>query len=223
MAEKGTLFLDEIGEIPLALQAKLLRVLQEKNFERVGGNSTITVDVRIIAATNRNLEMLIREGKFREDLYYRLNIFPIVVPPLRNRKTDIPLLADYFIEKYAREIGKEIGRISAPAIDLLMSYTWPGNVRELENCIERAIILSTDGVIHSYDLPPSLQRGEIAPGTERRGAFKAMIAAYEQEIILEELKRCHGNMAKAARALGMTERIMGLRIARYGIDPGIFK
>jgi Nif-specific regulatory protein len=223
MAEKGTLFLDEIGELSLVLQSKLLRVLQEKKFERVGGNATLKADVRIIAATNSNLESLIREGKFREDLYYRLNIFPIVVPPLRDRKTDIMLLVDYFIDKYAREVGKEIVRISTPAIDLLMSYSWPGNVRELENCIERAIILSTDGVIQSYHLPSSLQRSQDSPCLEGRGAFKAMIAAYEQEIIVEELKRCRGNMAKAARALGMTERIMGLRIARYGIDPGIFK
>ncbi|SEM49671.1 Nif-specific regulatory protein [Syntrophus gentianae] len=223
MAEKGTLFLDEIGELSLALQAKLLRVLQEKKYERVGGGMSLRADVRIIAATNRNLEELLQEGKFREDLYYRLNIFPIVVPPLRDRKTDIPLLADYFIEKYAREIGKEIVRISTPAIDLLMSYAWPGNVRELENCIERAILLSTDGVIQGYHLPPRLQREEISQGTKCRGAFKAMIAAYEQEILLEELQRCRGNMARAARALGMTERVMGLRIAKYGIDPGVFK
>jgi len=223
MAEKGTLFLDEIGELSPVLQSKLLRVLQEKKFERVGGNSTLKADVRIIAATNRELEALIREGKFREDLYYRLNIFPIVVPPLRDRKTDIPLLADYFIEKYAREIGKEIERISTPAIELLMSYPWPGNVRELENCIQRAIILSTDGVIQSYHLPPSLQRGGGLPNSERRGALKTMVASYEQDIIIEELKRCRGNMAKAARILGMTERIMGLRIARYGIDPGLFR
>jgi Nif-specific regulatory protein len=223
MAEKGTLFLDEIGELSLVLQSKLLRVLQEKKFERVGGNATLKADVRIIAATNRNLEALMQEGKFREDLYYRLNIFPIVVPPLRDRKTDIMLLVDYFIEKYCREIGKEIVRISTPAIDLLMSYSWPGNVRELENCIERAIILSTDGVIQSYHLPPSLQRSGDSPCKEGRGAFKAMVAAYEQEIIVEELRRCRGNMAKAARALGMTERIMGLRIARYDIDPGLFK
>ncbi|HPO03406.1 MAG TPA: sigma 54-interacting transcriptional regulator, partial [Treponemataceae bacterium] len=144
LADGGTIFLDEIGEMPMAVQATFLRVLQEREFERVGGCRTIRVNVRIIAATNRNLEKLIAEGRFREDLFYRINVFPLVIPPLRERKTDILLLANHFIERFSKEHGKKIRSISAPATHLLMSYDWPGNVRELENCIERAVILSTD-------------------------------------------------------------------------------
>ena len=160
LAHQGTIFLDEIGDLPPLVQTKLLRVLQEKEFERIGGNATIKVEVRIITATNRNLEELMGKGKFREDLYYRLNTFPIMVPPLRQRKTDIMLLADYFLEKYGKEHGKKITRISTTATDMLMNYHWPGNVRELENCLERATILCTDGVIHGYLLPPNLQRSD---------------------------------------------------------------
>ncbi|MBI5605384.1 MAG: sigma 54-interacting transcriptional regulator [Deltaproteobacteria bacterium] len=223
LAHQGTIFLDEIGDLPPLVQTKLLRVLQEKEFERVGGNTTIKVDVRIITATNRNLEELIREGKFREDLYYRLNTFPIMVPPLRQRKTDIMLLADHFIEKYSKEHGKKISRISTTATDMLMHYHWPGNVRELENCLERAIILCADGVIHGYHLPPNLQRSEPSGGQGKSGPFKAMMTGMAKEIIEEELKRSRGNLAKAARALGITERMIGLRVTKYGIDPAKFK
>ncbi|GHT57429.1 hypothetical protein FACS1894109_09510 [Spirochaetia bacterium] len=158
MADKGSLFLDEIGELSPQIQVKLLRVLQERELERVGGTSTIKVDVRLIAATNRNLEEEVKAGRFREDLYYRLNVFPLQIPPLRERKSDIVLLADHFTGKYAEKNGKHIKRISTPAIDLLTSYSWPGNVRELENCIERAVILSVDQVIHSYNPPPASSR-----------------------------------------------------------------
>jgi Nif-specific regulatory protein len=151
--------LDEIGAIGLDVQASLLRVLQEKEFERVGGHKTTKTDVRVIAATNKNLEEAVEDGSFRGDLYYRLNVFPIYMPPLRERKTDILLLADHFLEKYAQENGKDIRRFSTPAIDMLMNYHWPGNVRELENCIERAVLLCEEGVIHSYHLPPTLQTG----------------------------------------------------------------
>ncbi len=224
MADKGTIFLDEMGDLPLPIQTKLLRVLQEKEFQRVGGNTTIKVDVRIITATNRDLEALMKEGKFREDLYYRLNIFPVVVPPLRERKTDIMLLADHFIEKYGAEHGKKIARVSIAATDMLMHYHWPGNVRELENCIERAIILCTDGFIHSYHLPPNLQKGDPAiPGEIGGGTIKEIIIHMERELIMDELKRSRGNMAKAARALGITERMIGLRVLKYGIDPTQFK
>ena len=222
LADGGSLFLDEIGDLPVHVQTKILRVIQEKEFERVGGAATIPVNVRIITATNRNLESLMKEGKFREDLYYRLNVFPIMVPPLRERKSDITLLADYFIEKYGKELGKNIIRISTPAIDMLMSYHWPGNIRELENCIERSVILSTDGVIHSYHLPPSLQiAGDSGEGT--RGTLKEMISNIEKEVIIEELKRSQGNMSRAARDLGITERIMGLRVEKFGIDLKRFK
>jgi Nif-specific regulatory protein len=222
MADGGTLFLDEMGDLPYLMQIKLLRVIQERSFERIGGTTTVSVDVRIIAATNRDLELLVREGRFREDLYYRLNVFPIVVPPLRERKTDIMLLADHFVEKYAAEHRKALTRISTPAIDMLMSYHWPGNVRELENCIERAVILSTDGVIHSYHLPPSLQTAGAAE-ENGKGTLKDMVSNIEKEIIVEELKRSEGNMSKAARALGITERIMGLRVEKFEIDLKRFK
>ncbi|MDR1025701.1 MAG: sigma 54-interacting transcriptional regulator, partial [Treponema sp.] len=154
LAHSGSVFLDEIGELPPQMQVKLLRVLQERELERVGGTSTIKVDVRLIAATNRHLENDVKAGRFREDLYYRLNVFPLRIPPLRERKSDIMLLADHFTGKYGERNGKRIRRISAPAIDLLTSHSWPGNVRELENCIERAVILSADQVIHAYNLPP---------------------------------------------------------------------
>ena len=219
LADNGTIFLDEIGDLPPVVQTKLLRVLQERVFERIGGNTPIKVNIRIIAATNRDLEALIREGKFREDLYYRLNIFPVVVPPLRERRTDIILLANHFVEKYSRELERKIVRISTSATDLLMHYHWPGNVRELENCIERAIILCTDGVIRTHHLPPNLQQNDGAATLEGRGTLKDTLAAMEREMIGDALKRFRGNMAAAARSLGLTERVMGLRVAKFGIDP----
>jgi Nif-specific regulatory protein len=157
LAEKSTIFLDEIGDLSPNLQVKLLRVLQEKEFQRLGGTETLQADVRIITATNRDLEELMLKNEFREDLYYRLNVFPLFIPPLRERRADIPLLVNHFIEKYNKIHGLEIKRISSTAIDLLMTYHWPGNIRELENCIERAGILSTDRVIRSHNLPPTLQ------------------------------------------------------------------
>jgi Nif-specific regulatory protein len=216
MARDGTLFLDEIGELSPAIQVKLLRVLQEREYETVGGSETFKSNVRIIAATNRNLDELIRERKFREDLYYRLNVFPIHVPPLRDRRTDIMLLADHFAEKLSARHGKEILRISTPAIDMLMSYHWPGNVRELENCIERAILLSSDGVVHGQHLPPSLQTAE-ASGTPPQGKLQSALDALEREMISEALKSTRGNMAKAALMLGATERVIGLRVKKFAI------
>lgn len=222
LAHSGTFFLDEIGDLSPATQIKLLRVLQEKEFERVGGVTTIKSDVRIIAATNRNLEQLLKENKFREDLYYRLNVFPIHIPPLRERKTDILLLADHFVEKYSRENHKNIRRISTPAIDMIMAYHWPGNVRELENCIERAVLMSNDDVIHGHHLPPTLQTAE-ASGTTIKSTLEESLGSVEKEMILDALKSSRGNMAKAARALGITERIMGLRVRKYSIDPARFR
>ena len=217
LAHTGTIFLDEVGELSLAVQAKLLRIIQEKEFERVGGSKTIKVDVRVIAATNRNLEELIRGGLFREDLYYRLNIFPITVPPLRERKTDILLLADYFVEKYNAANHKGIRRISTTSIDMLMRYHWPGNVRELQNCIERAVILSEDNVIHGYHLPPTLQTAESS-GTPYTGSLQQKLDSIEKEMIMEALKRTKGNMSRAAVQLGLSDRIMGLRIKKFDID-----
>ncbi|MEI7749019.1 MAG: sigma 54-interacting transcriptional regulator [Chlorobiaceae bacterium] len=222
LAHNGTIFLDEVGELSLSVQAKLLRIIQEKEFERVGGSKTIKVDVRVIAATNRNLEELIQRGLFREDLYYRLNIFPITVPPLRERKTDILLLADYFVEKYNAANHKGIRRISTTAIDMLMRYHWPGNVRELQNCMERAVILSEDNVIHGYHLPPTLQTAESS-GTPYTGSLLQKLDAIEKEMIMEALKRTKGNMSRAAVQLGLSDRIMGLRIKKFDIDYRKFR
>jgi Nif-specific regulatory protein len=217
LAHGGTIFLDEIGDLSPTTQIKLLRVLQEREFERVGGTVTLKTDVRVIAATNRNLEELISQGKFRQDLYYRLNVISIHIPPLRERKTDIPLLVDYFIDKYSKANRKKIKRISTSAIDMLMAYHWPGNVRELENCIERAVLLANDEVIHGHHLPPTLQTAE-ASGTRYRGTLQAALDNLERELILDTLKSYRGNMAKAARELGITERVMGLRVKKHGID-----
>jgi Nif-specific regulatory protein len=222
LADTGTLFLDEIGEVSPAIQAKLLRALQEGSFERVGGAQTLKVDVRVITATNRNLEQMIEANKFRVDLYYRINVFPIYVPPLRERRSDILELADYFLEKYSRQNNKSIVRISTPAIDMLMAYHWPGNVRELENVIERAVLLSQDGVVHGFHLPPTLQTGE-ASGTTPKGTLQEAVDALEREMIAEALKANRGVMAKAARQLGLTERTMGLRIRKHAIDAERFR
>ncbi|MDR0553314.1 MAG: sigma 54-interacting transcriptional regulator [Treponema sp.] len=221
-AHRGTIFLDEIGELPPQIQVKLLRVLQERELERVGGADTIKVDVRLIAATNRNLEEEVKAGRFREDLFYRLNVFPIHIPPLRERKSDIVLLADHFTEKYAEKNGKLIKRISTPAIDLLTTYSWPGNVRELENCIERAVILSTDSVVHSYNLPPSLQSA-VSTNTEPTTTLEAALSRLEKELIVDALKIAEGNMAAAARRLGITDRQMGLRVHHYGINWKLYR
>jgi len=217
LANKGTIFLDEIGAIDLGLQADLLRVLQEKEFERVGGHRTIKVDVRIIAATNKNLEQAVEDGSFRGDLYYRLNVFPIYMPPLRERKTDVLLLADYFLEKYARENRKQIQRFSTPAIDMLMSYHWPGNVRELENCIERAVLLCEEGVIHGYHLPPTLQTGTES-NTLPKHSLEDAVANLEREMIIDALKNTRGNISEASRLLETPVRKFSYKAQRYGVD-----
>ncbi len=218
MADGGTIFLDEIGDISPLIQVKLLRVLQEREIERVGGSKTIPVDVRIIAATNRPLEEEIADGLFREDLFYRLNVFPVHLPPLRERRGDIMLLADHFVEKYSRKNRKIVKRISSSAIDLLSSYHWPGNVRELENCIERAVLLSTDEVIHAYHMPPSLQSAESS-NTALATTLPEALDKLEDELIRDALKSSRGNRADAARHLGISERIMGLRVDKFGINP----
>ncbi len=217
LAHGGTIFLDEIGDLSATTQIKLLRVLQEREFERVGGTTSIRTDVRVIAATNADLEDLIEKEIFRRDLYYRLNVFPIHVPALRERRTDILLLADHFVEKYSRANSKGIRRISTPAIDMMMRYHWPGNVRELENCIERAVLLSDDDVIHGYHMPPTLQTAE-ASGTVHRGTLQESVDNLERELLIDALKSSRGNRAKAARALGISERLIGLRVQKHGID-----
>ncbi|MFM8395480.1 MAG: nif-specific transcriptional activator NifA, partial [Acidobacteriota bacterium] len=200
MAEGGTLFLDEIGDLSPAMQVKLLRVLQEREFERVGGMETIKVNVRLIAATNVDLERAVQDGRFRSDLYYRLNVFSIYLPPLRERKTDILLLAEHFLEKYAKQNSKQIKRISTSAIDMLMSYHWPGNVRELENVIERATLVCEGRVIHGYHLPPTLQTAE-GSDTVNKMSLDQAVANFEKELIRDALKTARGNRARAARLL----------------------
>jgi len=218
MAHTGTLLLDEIGDLSPVTQIHLLRVLQEREFERVGGTETVAVDVRVIAATNRDLEGLVAQGQFREDLYYRLNVFPIHIPPLRERRTDILLLADHFIEKHSRANGKTVRRVSTPAIDMISRYHWPGNVRELENSIERAVLLTTDDVIHGRHLPPTLQTAE-ATNTVAPETLHDNLDRLERELIIEALENARGNMSKAAKALGITERVMGLRVRTHNLDP----
>ncbi|HNZ18306.1 MAG TPA: nif-specific transcriptional activator NifA [Candidatus Hydrogenedentes bacterium] len=222
LADRGSIFLDEIGDLTPAMQIRLLRVLQEREFERVGSTDTIKVNVRVIAATNRELEMLMEQGTFRQDLYYRLNVFPIHLPPLRERKSDILDLANFFVEKYSKANGKNVRRISTPAIDMLMSYHWPGNVRELENCIERAVLLSNDDVVHGHHLPPTLQTAE-ASNTVMAGTLENALDAVEREMIIEALKNARGNKAKAARDLGISERIMGLRVRKHAISTKAFR
>ncbi len=221
-ANGGTIFLDEFGDIPANVQVKLLRVIQQREIERLGSTKPIKIDVRIICATNKNLEKMIEEGNFREDLYYRINVFPVYIPPLRERLHDIPALADHFIARFNEKNSRNIKRITASAIDCLMVYHWPGNIRELENCIERACILSTDDVIHTYNLPPTLQNA-VSSETKSNGTLDTILGKIEKQVIQDTLLATGGNLVKAAAQLGITERIMGLRIRRYAIDPKRFK
>jgi len=222
LADGGTLFLDEIGDLNLSTQIKLLRVLQEREFERLGGTETVKVNVRLIVATNKDLDRSIAEGLFREDLYYRLNVFTIFMPPLRERRTDILLLADHFLEKYAREHSKPIKRISTPAIDMLTSYHWPGNVRELENILERAVLVCETNVVHGHHLPPTLQTAE-GSGTVTRLTLASAIESFECDVIQDALKSTRGNRKKAAKLLDTTERILGYKVKKYGIDCARFR
>ena len=222
MANGGSIFLDEVGELNMTMQAKLLRVLQEKSFERVGGNQTVKVDLRIIAATNRDLAEMVKTGTFREDLYYRLNVFPMTIPPLRDRGSDIVHLADHYVAKFSLETGKAVKRISTPALNMLMSYHWPGNVRELENVIERAVILCNDEVIHGYDLPPSLQTPQDS-GTASNYTLSDKLQVVEYEMIVDALKNNNGNTSNAAKELNLTRRILGLRMEKYNINYRDFR
>jgi Nif-specific regulatory protein len=217
-ANNGTLFLDEVGEMSMSAQGRLLRAIQEKEIQRVGGSNAVHVSVRLICATNRNLETDVSEGRFREDLYYRINVFTIHLPPLRERGADVLLLADYFVRKYAVSHGKKIERISTPAIDMLSAYHWPGNVRELENVIERAVLVSTGNVINGHDLPPTLQMKDLDKKGSLPNNFDNMVASYEKEIIVEALKDARGNQSEAARLLGTTKRIIQYKVQKYDID-----
>jgi two-component system, NtrC family, response regulator AtoC len=234
LADGGTLFLDEIGEVPVEMQVKLLRALQESEFERVGGIKTIRVDVRLIAATNRDLKALIADGKFREDLYYRLAVVPVSLPPLRDRKEDIPLLVQHFIEKYDKRLGKKVERMEDEALHVLLGYSWPGNIRELENLMERSVLFADGGVILASSLPDSLR--ERAPGTPvpiaalgPLGAIAAPSGASMKEIVRQaqaELERdligraleeTGGNVTRAAKRLQISRKSLQIKMKELGL------
>lgn len=221
-AEGGTLFLDEIGEISTSVQVKLLNVVQERSFQRLGSAKSIECDVRLVTATNRDLESAVTEKKFREDLYYRLNVFPIYMPPLRERRTDILLLAEFFLEKFSRENSKSIRRISTSAIDMLIQYHWPGNVRELQNCIERAVLICDDDSIKGIHLPPTLQTSDGLPG-DNPLSLTAAVERFEKDLIIDGLKKNNGNQTKTAKYLDTSLRIINYKIHQYNIDPKNFK
>ena len=224
-ANLGTLLLDEVGEMPLNLQVKLLRVLQEKEFERLGGSQTIKTDIRLIAATNRNLAAMVEQGEFRQDLFYRLNVIHLSPLPLRERPEDIPLLARHFLQKFNAENGKEIIEIDASAQEILDTYSWPGNIRELSNAIERAVIMSTGFIIFPDDLPEHLQhKTHVQPNvnrgilTEQGLSLKENIKAYERELICAALANNQDNRVQTARALGISRRALMYKLQEYRID-----
>jgi len=224
-ADGGTLFLDEVGELSLPLQVKLLRALQERTIRRVGGNSDRRVDVRIVAATNRRLEDEVAAGRFREDLYYRLNVIQLALPPLRERVEDLPLLVHHFIEKFARELGKPVRGISEEAMARLRAHAWPGNVRELENGIERAVALSRSEWIEAESLPPALGqaaegKGAAKPLPEGRIDLDDLVAEYERGLLLHALERAGGVKKRAAHALGISFRSFRYRLEKLGLDDG---
>lgn len=224
LAHHGTIFLDEIGEMEKSMQVKLLRVLQKKEFERVGGESTIKVDVRIIAATNQNLEKMLLDGEFREDLYYRLNVIPFLLPPLRDRKEDIPILVEHFFEKMSKELGSKVKTIRHEALEVLMRYKWPGNVRELENVVERMVTLAEGNEIDIQDLPSYLQEKIV---TENKDSLSSLVQEdilpweeYERQIITQALKR-YGSFNSTGKALGLTHKTVAAKAKKYGIIKNI--
>jgi two-component system response regulator PilR (NtrC family) len=223
-AHRGTLMLDEVGETPLPMQVKLLRVLQERRVRRVGANEEVDVDVRVIAATNQSLEDMVRDRRFREDLYYRLNVIPILVPPLRDRSEDIPLLARHFLERFGREMGKPVTKISEEAMGLLVRYSWPGNVRELENVIERAVALETTGTILAERLPetllaaPGSGQGEVLDFTQGF-SLDRHLESIEAGLLRRALEQAEGNRATAARLLGVTPRSLRYLIRKHDSLP----
>lgn len=223
-ANEGTLLLDEIGEMPLVLQAKLLRILQEREFERIGSHQTIKVDIRIIAATNRDLQAMVKEGTFREDLFYRLNVIHLILPPLRDRREDISLLANHFLQKFSSENQRDIIDIDPMAMSLLTAWSWPGNIRELSNVIERAVVMNSGPIIFSEDLPPQIRQpvcnageAKTAPVGERN--LKEEIKRVEKRIIMEVLEQQEGNRTRTALMLGISRRALMYKLQEYGIDP----
>jgi DNA-binding NtrC family response regulator len=227
LANGGTIFLDEIGEMSLPLQVKLLRVLQEREFERVGGNRTIHVDVRIVAATNQDLETLVEEKRFRKDLFYRLNVIPIVIPPLRERRSDIPLLIDHFLTRFNQTKHTEISNLAPDALHLLTEYDWPGNIRELENMIERLVVLKKRGVLSIGDLPDKICRK--SSGTELKEQFirfsedginlSREVEQYEKHLIMEALRKANGVTSRAAQLLQLNRTTLVEKLKRKGVDP----
>ena len=218
LADKGTLFLDEIGDVPAATQVKLLRVLQEREFERLGGTRTVKVDVRLIAATNRDLRAALEEGTFREDLYYRLNVVPIDIPPLREHKEDIPGLASLFLARFAKDSGRELRAISPAAIQLLLEHYWPGNVRELQNVIERASALAAGGQLEASDIQLDSPRNRGNAASDRFLPDGMTLDQWEDDMIREALKRAGGNKSRAARLLGLSRNALRYRLSKIGID-----
>lgn len=218
-ADTGTVFLDEIGDVPNSIQVKLLRVLQEREFERLGSNKTKHIDVRVLAATNVDLRAALEQGTFREDLYYRLNVMPISVPPLRERKEDIPFLANHFVKKLAKDLGSPVESISQGGIERLMQYSWPGNVRELENVLERSMVLSNAAVLQPEDIRLDLQpRSRPQTITDHFLPEGMTLDEYEQSIIKEALKRANGNKSQAARLLGLTRNALRYRLTQMGME-----
>jgi DNA-binding NtrC family response regulator len=221
LADKGTLFLDEIGDVPPAIQVKLLRVLQEREFERLGGTKTVKVDVRLIAATNRDLREALEQGTFREDLYYRLNVVPIDIAPLRQRKEDIPDLVNLFVSRFAGDSGKPVESITPEAMQILVNYHWPGNVRELQNIIERACALAKGTVLEAADIHLDLRPAKAANGTPGFLPEGMTLEHWEDEMIREALRRANGNKSQAARLLGLSRNALRYRLSKIGIaDEG---
>jgi DNA-binding NtrC family response regulator len=222
LADQGTLFIDEVGEMSLAAQVKLLRVIQEHEFERVGGTRTIQTDVRIVAATNKNLETEVKRGAFREDLYYRLNVVNIHLPPLRDRREDIEPLARHFLGRYTRETGKKIDQISPRALSCLLAYDWPGNVRELQNAMERAVVLAKGGVITPRDFPQGLQGQDqiCLQLPERGGSLTEILEDLERQLILQTLHREGGSQTRAAAALGIKRTTLRYKMEKYRLLDG---
>jgi DNA-binding NtrC family response regulator len=221
MANNGTLFLDEIGDVPAATQVKLLRVLQDREFERLGSTKTQKVDVRLVAATNRDLRAALEEGTFREDLYYRLNVVAIDIPPLREHKEDIPALAEFFLQKSARESGKAVQGITSAAMKMLMDFHWPGNIRELQNVLERAVTLSTGSTLDVGDIhiDAPMRRAHADSGSAALPEGMTL-EQYEEELLREALKRANGNKSQAARALGLSRNALRYRLTKMGVhDP----
>jgi len=219
-ADGGTLFLDEIGELTMPVQVKLLRFLQEREFQRVGGNTNIRADVRIISATNRDLETMVKEEKFREDLYYRLNVVVMSIPPLRERREDIPALIDHFLERFAAENGKKISGISSEARDLLMKYDYPGNVRELENIIERAVVIARNEIIYMEDLPfreDTLVATSGGVPEEGEGRLRGAIENLEKQMIQDAMEKAGDHQTRAAEMLGLSERMLRYKLKKYGL------